>query len=183
MEIVRLKNEITELDHVSGAADAPVTLLEYGNFECIDCGRAYPIIKEVRKRLGHNLRFVFRHFPNVRTHPHALRAAEAVESAGAQGKFWEMHDLLFDRQKDLEPMHLIGYARELGLDLEQFTDQLRRHEHAGRIASDVDDADLSGVSGTPTFFVNGRRHYGAYDIATLSAAVRAAGAQAVLARS
>src|SRR6267378_3150581 len=119
-EIVRLKNSVTELDHASGPETAPVTLLEYGNFECIHCGRAYPVIKQVRELLGNSLRFVFRHFPTVQTHPHSLRAAEAAEAAGAQGKFWEMHDELFTHQRLLEDGDLTRYARHIGLDVERF---------------------------------------------------------------
>ncbi len=119
-EIVRLKNTATERDHASGAATAPVTLLEYGNFECIYCGQAFPVIKQVRKLLGDDLRFVFRHFPTVRTHPHFLRAATAAEAAGAQGKFWEMHDELFTHQRHLEDEDLFRYAKRIGLDVERF---------------------------------------------------------------
>src|SRR5215470_15875776 len=117
---IKLKNLVTERDHISGSADAPVTLLEYGNFECVHCGRAYPIIKEVQKRLGNNLRFVFRHFPTVRTHPHSVRAAEAAEAAAAQGKFWQMHDQLFTHQQALEDRDLSRYARHIGLDVDRF---------------------------------------------------------------
>jgi Na+/H+ antiporter NhaA len=163
-----------ERDHIRGDDDAPVTLVEYGDFECPFCGRAEPVVRELVSEFGHDLRYVFRHLPLSDVHPRALLAAEAAEAADDQGAFWEMHDLLFEHQDALEPRDLMGYAEELGLDMERFTDQLRRHEHAGRIASDVDDADLSGVSGTPTFFVNGMRHQGAYDIDTLTAAVRAA---------
>jgi Na+/H+ antiporter NhaA len=174
-EIVDLAAPVDpERDHIRGDDDAPVTLVEYGDFECPNCGQAEPVVRELLKDFGHDLRYVFRHLPLSDVHPHAQLAAEAAEAADDQGAFWEMHDLLFDRQDALEPMHLIGYAQELGLDVQRFTEQLRRHEHAGRIASDVDDADLSGVSGTPTFFVNGMRHQGAYDIDTLTAAVRAA---------
>ena len=174
-EIVDLAAPVDpERDHIRGDDDAPVTLVEYGDFECPNCGQAEPVVRELLNDFGHDLRYVFRHLPLSDVHPHALLAAEAAEAADDQGRFWEMHDLLFGRQEHLEPMHLIGFAQELGLDVERFTDQLRRHEHAGRIASDVDDADLSGVSGTPTFFVNGMRHQGAYDIDTLTAAVRAA---------
>ena len=152
----------------------PVTLVEYGDFECPFCGRAEPVLRQLLNEFGNDLRFVFRHLPLSDVHPRAQLAAEAAEAADDQGAFWEMHDLLFDHQDALEPKNLVEYARELGLDVDRFTDELRRHEHAGRIASDVDDADLSGVSGTPTFFVNGIRHQGAYDIDTLTAAVRAA---------
>ena len=163
-----------ERDHILGPADAPVTLVEYGDFECPNCGQAEPVVRELLREFGQDLRYVFRHLPLADVHPRAQLAAEAAEASADQGAFWQMHDLLFEHQDALEPKHLISYARQLELDVDRFTEQLRRHEHAGRIASDVDDADLSGVSGTPTFFVNGLRHQGAYDIETLTAAVRAA---------
>ena len=159
--------------------DAPVTVVEYGDFECPYCGQAEPVVRELLRDFG-DVRYVWRHLPLNDVHPHAQLAAEAAEAAAAQGAFWEMHDLLLDHQDALRPSDLIGYAEQLGLDVERFTSDLREHAGAARVAEDVDSADLSGVSGTPTFFINGRRHYGAYDIATLSAAVRAAGARAVL---
>lgn len=163
-----------ERDHIRGSDEAPVTLVEYGDFECPNCGRAESVVRELVSEFGHDLRYVFRHLPLADVHPRAQLAAEAAEAAADQGAFWPMHDLLFAHQDALEPKHLISYARQLELDVDRFTEQLRRHEHAGRIASDVDDADLSGVSGTPTFFVNGLRHQGAYDVETLTEAVRAA---------
>ncbi len=166
-------------DHIRGDDNAPVTLVEYGDFECPFCGQAEPVVRELVSEFGHDLRYVFRHLPLSDVHPHAELAAEAAEAANKQGAFWEMHDLLFEHQDALEPKNLISYAEQLGLDVDRFTEELRRHEYAGRIASDVDDADLSGVSGTPTFFVNGLRHQGAYDIDTLTAAVLAAHHRAV----
>jgi Na+/H+ antiporter NhaA len=163
-----------ERDHIRGDDDAPVTLVEYGDFECPNCGQAEPVLRQLMNEFGHDLRYVFRHLPLSDVHPRAQLAAEAAETADDQGAFWQMHDLLFERQDALQPKDLVAYAEQLGLDVDRFTEQLRRHEHAGRIASDVDDADLSGVSGTPTFFVNGLRHHGAYDIETLTTAVRAA---------
>ena len=169
-----------ERDHIRGPIDAPVTVVEYGDFECPYCGQAEPVVRELLRDFG-DVRYVWRHLPLNDVHPHAQLAAEAAEAAADQGAFWEMHDLLLDHQDALRPNDLIGYAEQLGLDVERFTDDLREHAGAARVAEDVDSADLSGVSGTPTFFINGRRHYGAYDIATLSAAVRAAGARATLA--
>jgi Na+/H+ antiporter NhaA len=163
-----------ERDHIRGSDDAPVTLVEYGDFECPYCGQAEPIVRELLNDFGHDVRYVFRHLPLSDVHPHAELAAEAAEAADDQGAFWPMHDLLFEHQDALEPKNLMSYAEELGLDVDRFTEALRRHEHAGRVASDVDDADMSGVSGTPTFFVNGLRHQGAYDIETLTGAVRLA---------
>jgi Na+/H+ antiporter NhaA len=168
-----------ERDHVRGPIDAPVTVVEYGDFECPYCGRAEPVIRELLGDFG-DVRYVWRHLPLSDVHPNAQLAAEAAEAAADQGAFWEMHDLLLANQNSLRPGDLIGYAEQLGLDVERFTDALRTHAGAVRVAEDVDSADLSGVSGPPTFFINGRRHYGAYDIETLSAAVRAAGARAVL---
>ena len=127
------------------------------------------------------MRYVWRHLPLTDVHPHAQLAAEAAEAAAEQGAFWEMHDLLFQHQDALRPSDLEGYARDLGLDVERFTAELRSHDTPPSVADDVDSADLSGVSGTPTFFVNGRRHYGAYDIAGLTASVRAARVRVVAA--
>jgi Na+/H+ antiporter NhaA len=169
-----------ERDHIRGPEDAPVTLVEYGDFECPYCGQAEAVVRELLADFG-DLRYVWRHLPLTDVHPRAELAAEAAEAAAAQGAFWEMHDLLLDHQDRLRPPDLIGYAEQLGVDVQRFTDDLRKHAGSGRVAEDVDSADLSGVSGTPTFFVNERRHYGAYDIATLSAAVRAARARAAIA--
>jgi Na+/H+ antiporter NhaA len=163
-----------ERDHTRGSYGAPVTLLEYGDFECPNCGQAEPVVRELLREFGDELQYAFRHLPLSDVHPRAQLAAEAAEAAHDQGRFWEMHDLLFEHQDALEPRHLVAYAEQLGLDVERFAASLRRHEHVGRIAQDVDDADLSGVSGTPTFFVNGLRHQGAYDIQTLTQAVRTA---------
>ena len=168
-----------ERDHIRGPIEAPVTVVEYGDFECPYCGRAEPIVRELLNDFG-EVRYVWRHLPLSDVHPHAQLAAEASECAADQGAFWELHDLLLQNQQALRPGDLAGYAARLGLDVDRFTNDLREHAGAGRVAEDVDSADLSGVSGTPTFFINGTRHYGAYDIATLSAAVRAAEARAVL---
>ena len=171
-----------ERDHIRGPLDAPVTVVEYGDFECPYCGQAEPVVRELLRDFG-DVRYVWRHLPLNDVHPNTQLAAEAAEAAANQGAFWEMHDLLLDHQDALAPKDLVRYAEELGLDVERFSNDLREHVGAGRVAEDVDSADLSGVSGTPTFFINGRRHYGAYDISTLSAAVRAAGARATLATS
>ena len=168
-----------ERDHVRGPADAPVTIVEYGDFECPYCGMAEPVVRELLREFG-DVAYVWRHLPLTDVHPNAQLAAEAAELAADQGAFWEMHDVLLTHQDALRPDDLLGYAAQLGLDVERFANDLREHRSASRVADDVDSADLSGVSGTPTFFINGRRHYGAYDIETLSAAVRAAGARASL---
>jgi protein-disulfide isomerase len=166
-------------DRTRGPAEAPVTLVEYGDFECPHCGQAEPVVRDLLAGFG-DLRYVWRHLPLSDVHPHAQMAAEAAEAAAAQGAFWPMHDLLFAHQDALTPRDLVRYAEQLGLDVERFREDLRRHEYAPRVAEDVDSADLSGVTGTPTFFVNGQRHQGAYDIETLSAAVRTAKARAKL---
>ena len=165
-----------ERDHVRGPVDAPVTVLEYGDFECPYCGQAEPVLRELLREHG-EVAYVWRHLPLNDVHPSAQQAAEAAEAAAEQGAFWEMHDLLLERQDALGFGDLLAYAAQLGLDVERFEDDLRTRAGTGRIARDVDSADLSAVSGTPTFFINGRRHYGAYDIATLSAAVKSARAR------
>jgi protein-disulfide isomerase len=169
-----------ERDHIRGPLDAPVTVVEYGDFECPYCGQAEPVVRELLRDFG-DVRYVWRHLPLNDVHPHTQLAAEAAEAAADQGAFWEMHDLLLGHQDALRPDDLIGYAEQLGLDVDRFADALRDHAGSTHIADDVDSADLSGVTGTPTFFINGRRHYGAYDIATLSSAVRATGARASIA--
>jgi Na+/H+ antiporter NhaA/2-hydroxychromene-2-carboxylate isomerase len=165
-----------ERDHVRGPMEAPVTVLEYGDFECPYCGQAEPVVRELLRDFG-DVAYVWRHLPLNDVHPNAQRAAEAAEAAAEQGAFWEMHDLLLEHQDALGFRDLVGYAERLGLDVERFEEDLRTRAGAGRVAQDVDSADLSAVSGTPTFFINGLRHYGAYDIATLSAAVKAARAR------
>ena len=166
-------------DHVRGPKKAPVTLVEYGDFECPYCGRAEPVVRELLAETG-DVRYVFRHLPLTDVHSHAQLASEGAEAAAQQGAFWEMHDVLMEHQGALTARDLIRYATELGLDTERFTADLRSHAGAAHVAEDVDSADLSGVSGTPTFFINGKRHYGAYDIDALSDAVRSARARALI---
>ena len=166
-------------DHLRGPKKAPVTVVEYGDFECPYCGRAEPAIRELLADFG-DVRYVWRHLPLTDVHPHAQLAAEAAEAAAGQGAFWEMHDTLLSHQDALRPGDLIGYATDLGLDTERFAKDLRTHAYAARVAEDVDTADLGSVSGTPTFFINGQRHHGAYDIDSLSAAVRTARAVAAI---
>jgi Na+/H+ antiporter NhaA len=162
-------------DHLRGSPNASITLIEFGDLECPYCGRAEPVVRELLADT--DLRYVWRHLPLTDVHPAAQLAAEAAEAAGAQGAFWEMHDLLLARQDALAFADLLRYAGELGLDVDRFRDELKRHVHEARIAQDVESADLSGVSGTPTFFINGQRHYGAYDTETLKLAVKTARAQ------
>ena len=178
--IIDLASEVEpDRDHIRGPEGAPVTLVEYGDFECPYCGQAEPVVRRLLADFG-DVRYVWRHLPLTDVHPGAQLAAEASEAAAGQGAFWEMHDLLFQHQDDLRPVSLVRYAAELGLDVDRFRDELRKHAWSSRVAEDVDSADLSGVSGTPTFFINGRRHHGAYDIATLSAAVKTAKARAAV---
>ncbi|MFD8963635.1 Na+/H+ antiporter NhaA [Streptomyces sp. NPDC059568] len=166
-------------DHVRGPRQAPVTVVEYGDFECPYCGLAEPVIRELLADSG-DVRYVWRHLPLTDVHPNAQLAAEASEAAAEQGAFWEMHDLLLDHQGDLRLADLLCYTAETGLDTDRFHRNLRHHKGAARVAEDVETADMSGVSGTPTFFINGRRHHGAYDIEGLTAAVRAARARSFL---
>lgn len=149
-------------DHAAGPDDAPVTLVEYGDFECPYCGMAYPIVKALQKKLGPRLRLVYRNFPLRESHPHAQHAAEAAEAAGAQGKFWQMHDALFEHQHALDDRSLLGYADELGLDTDRMARELEEGIHAKRVRGDFRNGVRSGVNGTPTFFVNGERYDGAW---------------------
>jgi protein-disulfide isomerase len=169
-----------ERDHIRGADDAPVTLVEYGDFECPYCGRAEQVIRELLSSFGEDVRYVWRHLPLNDVHPHAQVAAEASEAAAAQGRFWEMHDALLAHQGELDQPQLAQYAQEIGIDPERMLSALHRREYAAHVSEDVASADESGVSGTPTFFVNGRRHYGAYDTDTLSTEVTAARRRAQL---
>lgn len=174
-EIVDLAEDVDpDHDHIRGAEDAPVTLVEYGDYECPYCGQAEEVVRELLVSFGDDLRYVWRHLPLNDVHANAQLAAEAAEAAAAQGAFWPMHDKLLVHQDDLSPRDLARYAEEIGLDLDRFWDDLRRHAHAERIADDVASADASEVAGTPSFFINGKRHRGAYDVSTLTAAVRGA---------
>ena len=182
-EIVDLAEDVDpERDHIRGAEDAPVTLVEYGDYECPYCGQAEVVVRELLLSFGDDLRYVWRHLPLNDVHRTAQVAAEAAEAAAAQGAFWEMHDLLLAHQDELTPRDLGRYALELGLDVDRFYEELRRHEHAEHVDEDVGSADASGVAGTPTFFINGKHHYGAYDVTTLTAAVRSARARAAAVR-
>ena len=167
---------VGERDHSRGPETAQVTLLEYGDYECPYCGAAHQVTKEIQRRMGDRLRFVFRHFPLANVHPHAEHAAEAAECAAAQGAFWEMHDTLFEHQAALDDRHLRDYARALGLDIDQFDDEMATHVHAPRVREDFLSGVLSGVNGTPTFFINGMRHDGGFDLETLLTALEDAAA-------
>jgi len=165
-----------ERDHIEGTAGAAVTLVEYGDYECPYCGAAYPIIKQVQARMGPRLRFVFRNFPITTSHPHAEQAAEAAEAAAGQGRFWQMHDLLYENQRRLRDPDLRAYAGQLGLDVESFDQELAEHVHAARVHEDFMSGVRSGVNGTPTFYIDGARHDDSYEIETLLSALERAAA-------
>ena len=169
----RLSSPVSERDHSQGANDALVTLVEYGDYECPYCGLAYPIVKEVQRRLDSQLRLVFRHFPLAEIHPHATRVAEAAEAAAAQGEFWRMHDTIFEHQVALDHRHLLEYAAKIGLDEARVQRELAAHAHAAPVREDFLSGVRSSVNGTPTFFINGMRHDGSWDVDTLEQALRA----------
>jgi protein-disulfide isomerase len=167
----KLKPPVGANDHIQGPAKAPVTLVEYGDYECPYCGEAYPVVKALQKRLGEQVRFVFRNFPLAEAHPHAEHAAEAAEAAGAQGKFWEMHDLLYENQDALDDQDLVRYASALKLDVPRFVKEMKSGAHLERVRADFSSGVRSGVNGTPTFFINGARHDGPFDLRSLLAAI------------
>lgn len=168
----RLTLPVGPRDHVRGPATAPLTLLEYGDYECPYCGAAHPVLNEVQRIMGPELMFAYRHFPLTRIHLHAYQAAEAAEAAGAQGRFWEMHDLLYANQHRLTAPDLLAYAKALGLDLERFAADISEDRHAPKLREDFLSGVRSGVNGTPTLFINGVRHDGGYDLPTLLDALR-----------
>jgi protein-disulfide isomerase len=168
-----LKVPVTGEDHVQGDPAAEITLLEYGDYECPHCGRAHPIVKRVQKHFGRRLRFVFRNFPLAQAHPHAQAAAETAEFAGAHGRFWEMHDLLFENQARLGPPLFLSLAAELGLAGPALVEALSAAEFAARVRRDFMGGARSGVNGTPTFFINEQRHDGPWEFADLVAALEA----------
>lgn len=157
-----LLKQVGPQDHVAGSRDAPVSLVEYGDYECPYCGKAYWEVKRVQEVLGERLCFVFRNFPLTQLHPHALEASEAAEAAAMQGRFWQMHNLLFENQQALDEESLLAYADEVGLDLDQFALDLQEHRFLQRIERDLKEGTRSGVHGTPTFFLNGVRYEGDY---------------------
>jgi protein-disulfide isomerase len=166
---------VTETDHIRGDIDAPVTLVEYGEFECSHCGRAYHAVKQLMDETPLRFRFVFRHFARDDVHPFSERSAQAAEAAGAQGRFWEMHDFLFERQHQLEYEDLFRHAEELGLDVDRFSRELQGRVHLPTVRAHLQSGLTSGVDETPTFFVNGVRYTGSHDPEELLAAVRALG--------
>jgi len=165
---------VSTRDHVQGSLDADIILLEYGDYECPDCAAAYPAVREIQDELGDRLCFAYRHFPLVEMHSHAEPAAEAAEEAGAQGRFWEMHNRLFENWPRLEDRDLMTYAQQIGLDVEEFRRQVRARVHLDRIKEDIESGTQSGVDGTPTFFINGKRHTGPNDVASLLDRMRVA---------
>jgi protein-disulfide isomerase len=167
----RLRRPVSPDDHYLGAHDAPVLLVEYGDFQCPYCGEAYWEVKRLQQGLGSRLGFVFRHFPLTQAHPLALQAAEAAEAAASQGHFWEMHDLLFENQDALELPVLLSHAEALSLDMDRFRADLDSHRFEERVHRDLLDGARSGVNGTPTFFANGHRHDGAFDAGSLLASL------------
>jgi protein-disulfide isomerase len=168
----KLRVAVTDRDHIQGHTDAPLTLLEYGDYECPHCGRAYPIVKEVQRVFGERLRFVFRNFPLSQSHPHAQHAAEAAEIAGEMGEFWPMHDMLFEKQSELRDSSLVEHAVGLGLDRAAFQRKLEGHEAEARVREDFVGGVKSGVNGTPSFFINGVRYDEPWDLETLSEALK-----------
>ena len=162
MSDVGLTPPVGERDHIAGPDDAPVTLVEYGDYECPYCGMAHPVVKRAQRELGKQLRFVFRNFPLAEAHPHAQIAAQAAEAAGAQGRFWEMHDMIFEHQDALEVKDLLGYAASLGLDAEKIARDLEAGTYVKRVREEFRSGVKSGVNGTPTFFVNGARYDGSW---------------------
>ena len=172
----KLSMPVSERDHAQGAPDAPVTLVEYGDYECPYCGRAYPVIKRLQKTMGDRLRFVFRNFPLNTIHAHASQAAQAAEAAAAQGKFWEMHDVLYEHQATLAEHDLREFALKIGLEIYKFNADLGAERYAPRVREDFQSGIRSGVNGTPTFFINGLRYDGEKDYKSLLAALEATAA-------
>ena len=165
---------VNDRDHVQGPADAPVTLVKYGDFECPYCAAAHVIVKKVQEIMADQLRFVFRHFPLTQIHPHAEPATEASEAAGAQGQFWEMHDVLYENQPMLDSLHLVMFAQELGLDGTRFVRELKEGIYRERVRRDFLSGVRSGVNGTPAFFINGIRYDGSWDLPPLVEALESA---------
>jgi protein-disulfide isomerase len=165
---------VSERDHVRGGKDAAVTLVEYGDYECPYCGRAYPIIKRLREEMGERLRFVFRNFPLNTIHAHASVAAQAAEAAGAQGKFWEMHDVLYEHQDELAEGDMVRYALRAGVEIYKFEADLASEHFARRVKEDFLGGVRSGVNKTPTLFLNGRRYEGELEYGTLKEAIEGA---------
>ena len=167
MENPTLSVPVNENDHIEGPENAEITLVEYGDYECPHCGRAYSIVKKIQEQMGDKLRFVFRNFPLAQSHPHAMHAAEAAEIAAQDGKFWEMHDILYENQNALDDQSLISYAEEIGLDSDKFAEDLENDTFEEKVREDFMSGVESGVNGTPSFFINGVRYNGSWDYENL----------------
>ncbi len=159
----KLKPAVGSSDHIQGNANAPIELVEYGDYECPHCGRAYPIIKRIQKKLGDKLKFVFRNFPLAEIHPHATNAAVATEAAAAQGRFWEMHDIIYENQRKMEDADLIHHAQKIGLNVQQFEADFDKENTQQKVEADFESGVRSGVNGTPSFFINGQKYEGSWD--------------------
>jgi protein-disulfide isomerase len=159
----KLKPPLNSKDHYEGNENASIELVEYGDYQCPHCGHAYPIIKSIQKKLGSKLKFVFRNFPLAEVHPDATHAAIAAETASAQNKFWEMHDIIFENQERLDDTHLVRYAEKIGLDIKKFETDFEKPEFAEKVESDFESGIHSGVNGTPSFFINGQKYNGDWD--------------------
>lgn len=157
-----LRPEVSQKDHIQGKTNAPIELVEYGDYECPYCGEAYEYIKKLQKKFGDKLKFVFRNFPLYNVHPYAMHAAIAAEIAGDNGKFWEMHDILYENQNYLEDRNLVGYAKQLGIEVEKFENAFSDSKYAEKVEDDLESGLRSGVNGTPSFFVNGQKYNGDY---------------------
>ena len=164
-----LKPAVNSNDHVQGDTNAPIELVEYGDYQCPHCGHAYPILKRVQQKMKNSLKFVFRNFPLAEMHPDAFNAAVATEAAALQGKFWEMHDTVFENQEELSPAHLLAYAKQIGLDVNRFKTDISKEAVSAKVDSDFESGILSGVNGTPSFYINGQKYEGSWEEADLTA--------------
>jgi protein-disulfide isomerase len=170
----RLALPVSKRDHITGPANAPVTLVEYGDYECPYCAAAHLILKSIRETIPDDFRYVFRHFPMAQMHPHARLAAEAAEAAGAQDRFWPMHNMLFENQRAIDELHLLGFAEAVGLDVDRFARELREGAYTERVQEDFMSGIKSGVNGTPSFFINGYRYDGSWELEPLRDAIEEA---------
>ena len=170
--MARLRPAVNSNDHIQGNKNAPIELVQYGDYQCPHCGHAFPIIKSIQKKLGNNLKFVFRNFPLSEVHPNAVNAAVAAEAASAQNKFWEMHDVIYENQQYLSDVDLVKYAAKIGLDLEQFETDFETPQFLERVESDFESGVRSGVSGTPSFFINDEKYDEDWDEAPFLAYLR-----------
>jgi protein-disulfide isomerase len=161
--MTQLTPAVNSNDHISGDTNSAIELVEYGDYECPYCGRAYPIVKDIQQQLGMDIKFVFRNFPLSKIHPHALSAAVATEAAGQQGKFWEMHDIIFENQRALDSEHIFLFAHKLGLNLDRFKNDIQQKFLIDKVENDFESGIRSGVNRTPTFFINGKKYEGSWD--------------------